>query len=469
MRMNVDQIIKKYLPRHIMAMVHHRILNPSTAKRMIELIEKGSYSFMQPTTIRLLLEGDIFGLDLFYCPNCGTVKIAPRRLPVKCDVCETEMVQAPIFVPYISESYYPRDIGNDPNLASFSLHSREMQRLLRCCVRRREYRGMRILDPQRPLRSFAWVCPPNLWEIECPYRRIFKTRTGAEIPVCCYDPYKKDHFSNKCKELGYVPISASRDLLIRRSRVTSAWRTIFTFRIQHPVEGVSKPLTASIPYVESAEEKPIIDPLISKRFGNLIRLSYTENLSLVQLALGVKIGVPETPTRSKVILPYIETGPHGSAVLKLYYRRLETAGIKIELDMNHYPGYEEMNLEERKELHNKGAVLVHTLIHAIIKFLPLYTGVEASKFFEALDFSLEDQGVIIGYVYDNSEGTRGATKRVLEDAGKAYRLNQDFEAHVLSSATCPLNCKHACRACLFLERCIWLNRGLDRHMLIRGI
>jgi len=454
------------ISQQISALQKRGLVPPAVAGRMLDAIRRGNINFIKPSSVKLMLRGDVFQLNAFICTRCGLTKLnyfPSEAKPPLCPNCNVEMVQAPIFVPYVQGTKYPLDASHDKALIGTHLGSRNLRRRVLCPLDRREPRGIKILDPQRPIRSMAWICPKNLQEkySECPYRREYITSYGTRELVCCYDPDDRKHnyISRRCEKEGYLPISVGiREAILRR--ILSAVRRGIDIHFQPhlPVDGVAKPLVISVFHADSNSLKKVDAPLIYRRLGSYVDIYYAEKMEIFQGAIGVRVGLPESPTRTRVFIPYLEQ-EGGSTVFRIYYRKFETSGIIVKADVQRLINVGKENVREKAE------ELVHTLLHAIIKHIPLFTGIEAQKFFEAIDLSGRDKGVVIGAVYDNSEGTKGATKQILSGS----ELKRDLELLVLESVNCPLNCQYACRACLFLERCIWLNRGLNRHLLREGI
>ena len=99
---------------------------------------------------------------------------------------------------------------------------------------------------------------------------------------------------------------------------------------------------------------------------------------------------------------------------------------------------------------------------------PLCTGLDEQKFhgsFEINQKKEEDWAAKV-YVYDTEDGGSGGFSTIMRNRDIVERMLDDIR---LRRIHCPVReCKAACKFCISIKNCGFVNRRLNRHLLIRS-
>lgn len=286
------------------------------------------------------------------------------------------------------------------------------------CRRVRAYKILNILDEERPVASATFRCPdPN---VPCPYR----------------------------DQQGFCREGGSR----RQRLFFPRWRGI-RYYPSHVSEALTKPLILTT--YSAGKGEPVIFDHEALPGVEEIRLA---PLRIYEVGLLIFLGHPYASYSER--LPRIPRDSMGPFMLG---RRFDTEGIIIRLnETNVLRACNE--LRERGFKNRDAVTVVHSFAHAVLNSLPLLSGLSPSEFGESL-FVSEEEGYYELVIYDNSKGSIGGVRSIISGEEGSWELAPDIYAYFVSATECKRGCEVACRACLFYERCIFLNKILNRHAL----
>jgi len=411
------------------------VLTPGDVHEIVTALENRRISFKVPIRVRCRLSSQGCDVSEFWCPSCGFLYGHNDAFAnfLRCPNCGAQLVQAYIFTSYFYQKPLRspqmgdviRSIVDDPN-ARCPRFKGETKRLIRA-------------DINRPVESLSWACPFN--DIDCEYRSSFRVR-GAHL--CLYDETKTGS-QKKSEDIVRVKLPS----WLRPSMLGT--RLSYSYTPTPLTEAITKPITLSI-YSYKEDEATELD-FSSKLFSGIERIFFVEKLEAFQFTLGLAVGYPSAPLRYRASTIIREAEYGGRERVVIFARQLVTEGLIFQLSEN---------VVKDLLADDDALFLHHSFAHALLKYLPLMTGLSPQEFFEA--FSVPDREVV---VYDNAVGGIGGVRAVLENSRE---LRFDFQEHVAEVAKedyCPLGCTWACRACLFTENCGRLNRQLRRGLLER--
>jgi len=267
------------------------------------------------------------------------------------------------------------------------------------------------------------MCPYN--DLACPYAR----EEGGHV-LCTEDRY----FGRRGHQVKVRFWTRGSPLPIRGLEV----HYIPTV----PSEGATKAVCASLHYFKKNSAKNLT--FSKELLPGVEQILFVRDLSVIQFSLCFAVGYPTAPLRKRGIS--LNFGGEG---VQIICRKLTTEGLVIRLQRDIIEKFE--GTEEEIN------ALFHTVSHAFLRPLPSLTGLDPTEFFESI--SPEDNEVAI---FDNSPGGLGGIRSLVVDDDE---LSLDYQSMVTIGRYCPLDCYSACRACLFVENCVWLNRSLRRKLL----
>jgi len=387
-------------------------------------------------------------LDMVFCSDstCGTLdrlsyhKFPPRDRMPSCRSCKSASVQqAPVWIPQRTSSRgtavghamlggtqtasFIRNMGtrqifcyySNPGDGCLNPHSTDGK-----CVH--DFVGklgsLRMEDPQRPIDSLRRHNP------HCP--------KGLPVP----------------------PIT-----LERLHRTGGYW-----FKMDYPRESMTVPLQVSA--VESytvsgdSEIEEIngvlheVKPLIFN--GGLVDLERTafSRLRVLEVTYGYRVG-----NRFTGVSEYYLDGQENNVPGRL----TETQGFVVTLKPEVYDAIERIRQEHFKDenLDDMVEIALHSLKHALLVLVPLYTGFEPDKFYGSFDPLGPSVGARV-FVYDTDEGGSGGFASLMRDRNGFLRMLREIRKRL----ACPTrDCLTACKQCLFVKNCGNVNRKLNRHLL----
>lgn len=386
-------------------------------------------------------------LEKVYCtnPRCGTLwKVnwlnqRAKSLP-PCSLCGSRVQQAPVFVPIIDQDpgttigaagiLLDVDIQSLPDRAMFCHYRRpdnsctSPQSIDHQCVSnfRDRLGSLVVIDPQRPIESLK-ICNPD-----CP--------KGFYVP----------------------PIDIPRP-----RRTSEAW-----YSLDFPRESMSVPLSASgvISYEdpedpEIQEVNEVLQHLMGQFFNsNLVDFNETKftHMKILETVYGYRIG-----TRlSGVTTTYI-----GLDKKTVMGRVTNTKGFQVTLKPTIYEKIkqikEKMKSEETEEEFLE--IILHSLKHALLVEVPLFTGLDENKFHGTYEINeTKEEWAARVYVYDTEDGGSGGFSTIMRNREILETMLDDIRLRRLN---CPVReCKQACKHCLYIRNCGFVNRRLHRKLLI---
>ena len=416
------------------------ILLPKPTKRPIRVMVPGKIDLRIDET-----------LENVYCTNykCGTLwKLGwlsrghkSRGLP-KCALCGSRVQQAPIFVPVTEDSgiavggagiHLGSTIQNLPYRMMFCHYKtpkggcRAPTSVDRQCVPREQFEGMLgslvMRNPQRPIDSLR-LCNPV-----CP--------KGLPVP----------------------------DIqIIRPRRAGNTW-----FSIAFPKEELNVPLHASAVETFEGEEpdadevNKVVSPLLGRFFdGKVVDFQNTKftNMKILETVYGYRTGNQNTGTTTsyigidrKTVLGRITNTKGFQITIKPeIYKRISAIKEKIRL---HYADEEILE------------VILHSLKHALLVEVPVFVGLDEHKFHGTFEINENrDEWAARVYVYDTEDGGSGGFSTIMGNRDILVTMLDDVR---LRRINCPVReCIKACKHCIYIKNCGFVNRKLNRKLLIRS-
>lgn len=389
-------------------------------------------------------------LDTLYCTNtkCGTMwKLkwiktgsSSKRLP-NCPLCGGRVQQAPIFIPVLERSGL--SVGSAGIRSGMSIQSLPMRTLFchyktpsggcraptstdKQCVSRERFRdtlgSLAIRDPQRPIASMRRFNP------DCP----------KDLPV------------------PYIPIT-------NLPRQRSVW-----FKLDFPRESLNNALHASavIPFEntddqEITEVNEVISLLLGQFFDSkVVDFKHTKftSMKILEAVYGYRTGNQTTGFTTSYV---------GADKRTVIGRIIDTKGFQITIKPSIYARIS--NIKEKWLLRNDDAeileVILHTLKHALLVNAPIFTGLDDHKFhgtFEISDGNSEWAAKV--FVYDAEDGGSGGFSTIMRNKEIITYMLDDVR---LKKIHCPIrNCNQACKHCIYIKNCGFVNRKLNRKLLI---
>lgn len=358
-------------------------------------------------------------LRFFWCRKCNRILEAFRDCKIsgsgmQCSWCNGRATQAYVGAPRWGRGRKAIEYYDSSGQASGALVPISG---VAWCSRAGGYKALRVADEGRPIASATFACSNN--QVQCP------DRDGQ----------------------GYCLTNG------RRQRLFFVPRGGATYYPSHISEALTKPLILSTYDVGEGE------PLSFDR-GALPGVDEVQLAPVRVYEVGVLIFLGHSYARYSERLPRIPRDSKGPFMLG---RKFKTEGLVFRLNKS-LVQRACADLRERGFRANDATVVAHSFAHAAINSLPLLSGLSPSEFGESL-FVSEEEGDCEVVIYDNSKGSIGGVRSAVEGGAGSRELAPEIYAHFASAAECKRGCETACRACLFFERCIFLNRVLNRHAL----
>jgi hypothetical protein len=387
-------------------------------------------------------------LDMVFCsdPSCGTLdrlsyhKYPPRDRMPNCRTCKSAPVQqAPVWIPQrittrgiavghamlggTQSSSFIRNMGTRQIFCYYSMPGDGCLNPLstdKKCVHDfvAKLGSLRMQDPQRPidsLRRYNPHCPKGLPVQPKELERLHRTTTYW---------YKMDY----PRESMTVPLQVSA------------------------VESYSIPGDTEIEEINSVLHE--VKPLIFN--GKLVDLEHSQfsRLRVLEVTYGYRVG-----NRFTGVSEYYLDGQDNNVPGRL----TETQGFVMTLRPELYDAVEKIREEQYREqsLDSVVEVALHSLKHALLVLVPLYTGFEPDKFYGSFDALGSNAGARVS-VYDTDEGGSGGFASLMRDRTGFLRMLREIRKRL----ACPTrDCLTACKQCLFIKNCGNVNRKLNRHLL----
>lgn len=408
------------LNRSIDTLVAGNILTPTDGDELKSALRADRVDFKVPKRVSARFRGREYGLDDFWCTRCGSMWNVAEVRDLQCKICGSQLIQGYVFVSYFRHkpprppalSDIVRSARDDPNAKCPILKNRgRFKRLSRGSV-------------DRPVESLSWKC--------------FDSRVNRGCIHMSGDWCTHDEYSAK-KRIRAPPVRLR--LFQRRAMLGTGLDRTYTPTT--PTEAITKPIAVSIHHYEPENVQEL--KFIPEVLPNCVEsIHYLSKFEAFQFTLGLAMGFPSAPLRFRATILSRDKEITGRENLVILSRRLETSGLLIKVKET------EMEFPEQVVLH-------HTVSHAFLRPLPITVGLDSTEFFESID--VDSHEVVL---YDNSPGGIGGVAGVIDEG----ELRIEYQERVIPMAIdCALQCRSACKACLFIENCGRLNRQLNRRYL----
>ena len=395
-------------------------------------------------------------LENVFCQNhnCGTMwklswllrnKPSSGGLP-RCQLCGNRVSQAPVFVPIADNSNTAPSIGVAGvalNVEIQPLPTRQM-----FCHYKTPQDGCRA-----PGGDGRCVTEP------------FQDKLGSLIQFDSSRPIESLKLCNPdCpKKIPVPPIG-----ILPPRRQPGFW-----WRKDYPRESLNSPLTATAVHSyddyedpETLEVNDVLQPMLGQFFNpevvDLRKTRFTK-MKILETVYGYRIGSKRYGTTTSYV------GMNSKTVLG---RVTDTKGFQVTIKPEIYDVVKKIRekLRDADDYNEEDVleIILHTLKHALLVEAPLCTGLDEQKFhgsFEINQKKEEDWAAKV-YVYDTEDGGSGGFSTIMRNRDIMERMLDDIR---LRRIHCPVReCKTACKFCISIKNCGFVNRRLNRHLLIRS-
>lgn len=387
-------------------------------------------------------------LEKVYCMNskCGTMyKISNFTLKSKglnsCVRCGGKMQQAPIFIPVLHKT-------DDLTIGATGVHIGSIKplddRIMFChygtssgkctaptstdgrCVTNYldKLGSLQVMDPQRPIDSIK--------------------RTNPDCPKNIHVPPKD---------------------IDRPKRTGSIW-----YKLDFPRESMTSPLTASSVVCYEDQEDPeiqevndVLNFMLGQFFNSkLVDFDLTDftHMKILETVYGYRLGTRMNGFTTSYI---------GTSTKTVLGRIINTKGFRITLKHEIYEKIKEIknakNLKDSEE--EILEVILHSLKHALLVQAPIFTGLEENKFHGTFEINDQnDEWAASVYVYDAEDGGSGGFSTIIRNRNIFEKMLDDIR---LRRLYCPVReCRQACKHCLYMGNCGFVNRRLNRKILLES-
>ena len=389
-------------------------------------------------------------LEKVYCtnPKCGTLwKLSwlsktSKGLP-RCKLCGSRIQQAPIFVPVLHNE--KMSVGGTGVRMGTEVQTLP-DRIMFCHYK----------TPTGKCRA------PTSTDQQCVSRERFEETLGSLVMRDSQRPIESLKLCNPdCPKDLFVP-----DIVIPRpARQTNAW-----YSLDFPRESLNVPLSASAVKSDVDDEDPEIDevnevihPLLGQFFNNkMVDFNSTKftSMKILETVYGYRVGNQKTGSTTSYI------GMERKTVIG---RVTNTKGFQVTIKPEIYEFIKEY--KSKKNITNEDEeileVILHSLKHALLVEVPVFTGLDENKFHGTYEIN-EDRTEWAArvYVYDTEDGGSGGFSTVMRNREILMEMLDDIR---LKRINCPVReCNQACKHCLYVKNCGFVNRKLNRKLLIES-
>jgi len=384
-------------------------------------IQSGAFRVVEPTEVQANFKyGGTGDLKFFWCRKCNRILEAfthcrPSGPSFECK-CGGKATQVFVGTPRLGGWGKPVEYYDSSGpVSSVLIPISEVPSAY--CKEIRGYKSLRVVDEGRPIASATLACPD---ERKCSNR----------------DP------QGFCLSRGG-----------QRQRLLFPNRRGVRYYPSHISEGLTKPLILSTYDAEEGEPVSFESSALPGVEG--VQLA---PIRIYEVGLFLLIGHPYSSYSERIPrVPKDSKGPY------MLGRKFKTEGLLFRLKKTSVQQASK-HLREKGFRSNNATVVAHSFAHAIMNSLPIFSGLNPSEFGESL-FVREEEGEFEVVVFDNSKGGIGGVRSITEGDKGSRELTPDAYRYFASAAECKRGCEAACRACLFIERCIFLNKNLNRHAL----
>ena len=389
-------------------------------------------------------------LEVVYCDRCGHLEFlskAPRTsggsMPfhLKCRKGGGKYRQAPIFVPFSNSGKTLSESRSADIIKIKPMVSKQVY-----CYYLRE-NGKCIHPDNHPSRGGDGKCVSDLSERHA-YLQFNPDRPLGGLRVV----------NNMCPK-GFKNIP-SQQLITHRAGVG------FHYRKRFPNKGVTSPLFTTVAWENEkhGDEINSINNFISEqkniwfnsKFVDMKNTKFSK-IDVLEIVYGIRIG------------GFYDHWMRGTDQNDVLGRILRTQGFVITIKGAIYDKINEVQekyyvkdgIDRETYLLNH---IIHTLKHAILYWVPSFTGFQSSQFHGSYEILDHKEGAKV-YLFDNDDGGHGGFATLIQQKESFGNMI----GKVYSSLRCPVrNCQLACAHCLYLRRCGNGNKELNRNMLLES-
>jgi DNA-directed RNA polymerase subunit RPC12/RpoP len=406
-------------------------------ERFAERVRKGEVEVWEPSKVSFNLgPSAISDLSYFRCSVCGYVEQSKNNTIPRCPRCGSErnMVQAYVGAP--SEPAGAGVLEYDANKDfqrmgdSLILSARHIIDIWACPTvgTAKRLKGLMPKDPERPQSSLWFTCPyDDSTAGACRY--LVKDGT---VRWCQYNSHR------------YAYVSFSKIGGIKRAPAM-------------PSEAMTKPIKISahlrrrcLKDITSEFRRLLQERGLASEWVEETCLGEFEVITLVPLYL---VGHPYSSRRARTAVMYYSRQDNVQRLIAMG-RKIRTYGILFKVGSGAI----------RRAIKEVGTIrgvnptpfeVAHSLAHVLVKAVVKVSGVDPREVGESVLRNQEGSYEVL--IYDDSPGGVGATTGVV-DLGMPDLAE---ELRRFASLPCPRGCLSACRACLYIEGCGSLNKGLN--------
>ena len=388
-------------------------------------------------------------LDRFYCqnPQCGTMTLLgwnkhnDSELP-NCKLCNGKILQAPIFLP-INRKHDDNDI--DVGSAGIAMEAD---------IRPYDKRQMFCHYLTRDNKCMA----PTSKDKKCVDK--FDHKLGSLIQ---FDYMKPIESLMRCNPDCPKELSVPSKKILRPRNSGDYW-----FKLDFPKVSLNRPLTATavVSYsntydIDAYKINEMLDTTFPNLFNsNIVDLNNTKftNMKILETVYGYILG----GANSGIITTYV------TADSKTVIGRVtDTKGIEITIKREIYDLIKNIN-DDNYENYEILEIILHSLKHALLIDLPLFTGLDENMFHGAYEINYNENEDWAGkvFIYDVESGGNGGLSTIMRNKHIIQKLFYDIQHNKLQ---CKVReCSNACKHCLFIRNCGMINKKLNRHLLIKS-
>ena len=361
----------------------------------------------------------IASLKYLMCPRCHRVFSPNDATRGKdgyyCPECHIRLVQAYIGVPYIHGINQPNNVihlrvQRQDHLIQPTSKIVKIECLKHSTKYVKRFKGLRTVNPSRPLQSLRFYCPYN--DEHCEYYEQGFCSDTQQLRLVLFPP-------------------------------APYWKNL----VSRPSVAITKPLSITI-FSPSPIEKLDVSVdvgTIKEIVGEVIPVVgnvQPGKFKVYELTIMYLLGHPYSGRYSRI--PIINDNEDGE--VNFLGRSLETDGILFKLD---YSKVEEV-IKEINSISGIKSVdpftVAHSLSHVLLLALVRLTGLSPTEFGESI-FVNEKEHIAEVLIYDNSPQGIGGVKTAVNNYSEFLSVVCNF------AQPCPRACRSACRACVFFEAC----------------
>lgn len=446
-RPRLPQEIEERLKNELRYLYDTWVIDAFNFNELHRAIEAGRYDLVEPKRVVCGAEyppvrgRGVATLGNHICPRCRTVVPSGRieKHGLQCQSCgeRGSLQQAPIFVP-LFEQKPARKVWHGEVLKDLL-----SDRNARACPHYggRRSKRLRTLDSARPVESLTWLCHSDN-EPECPFFQIWNG-----FPLCTYDDWTRTGVGRGVRPSIRIPA-------IVTGPIGSGTRDV-TFFLMHPSESITRSISFTFHDVGSRGIEVAHPSELAPGVRSVTVHTQTCSLIIHQITVGIVLGSPRSPYSLRAF--YCHESPTEPGRPLFLYRNMSTHAIRVAVrdESLKVAGSEVMGAMKLADERRARFIVLHTLAHALLRNIPLLTGLDPSDFGEIVD---PDRHEIV--LYDNAPGGLGGCSQFADEmrlANLFHRASQSLD--------CPLGCDSGCRYCMFSESCGTLNRNLHRPVL----